>query len=42
MRRLRAQIVGFLTLIVPDYVPVPMCMCVCVIWIVKRAHGINT
>lgn len=42
MRRLRAQIVGFLTLIVPDYVSVPMCVCVCVIWIVKRAHGINT
>lgn len=28
MRRLRAQIVGFLTLIVPDYVSVPMCVCV--------------
>lgn len=42
MRRLRAQIVGFLTLIVPDYVSVPGPMCVCVIWIVKRAHGINT
>lgn len=29
MRRLRAQVVGFLTLIVPDYVCTCVCVCVC-------------